>query len=235
MKGTLYLIPNTLGNPDPRLTIPESVSRLATRLSVFIVEDLRNARRYLKKLDPDLDIDALKFHIMNEHTPDGELHGMLTELMQGDSAGIISEAGMPGIADPGAKLVKLAHENDIRVLPLTGPSSIMMALMASGLNGQQFRFLGYLPVKKPERIKMLVELDRIISGSHETQIFIETPYRNNALFDDIVKHCNPATLLTIALDISLESEEIHTWSIGTWKAKKPELHKRPAVFLLGES
>jgi len=233
MQGILYLVPNTLGNDDTGLTIPESVAKITLGLKVFIVEDARNARRYLKKLDRHIDIDALKFHLLNEHTPDEAIPVMLDDLKQGVSAGIISEAGIPGVADPGARVVKLAHENGIRVVPLTGPSSVMMALMASGMNGQQFRFLGYLPVKRDERIKKLRELEAIILHTNETQVFIETPYRNNTLFEDIIRHCHPSIQLTVALDISMEREEISTCSIGSWKHKKPDLHKRPAVFVMG--
>ena len=233
MKGTLYLIPNTLGNPDTSLTIPGFVSDVALNLKVFIVEDLRTARRYLKKLDSKIDIDSLKFYLLNEHTVSEDIPPMLDDLLAGTSTGVISEAGIPAVADPGASVVKLAHSKGIKVVPLTGPSSILMALMSSGLNGQQFRFIGYLPVKRDERIRKIREIEQVALKQNETQIFIETPYRNGAVFEDILKHCQGSTLLTIALDISMDSEEIKTLAVGEWKKKNPSLHKRPAVFLLG--
>ena len=233
MKGTLYLIPNTLGNPDTSLTIPGFVSDIALKLKVFIVEDLRTARRYLKILDPKIDIDSLKFHLLNEHTEAQDIPPMLDDLLAGISTGVISEAGIPAVADPGASVVKLAHNKGIKVVPLTGPSSILMALMSSGLNGQQFRFIGYLPVKRDERIRKIREIEQVALKQNETQIFIETPYRNCAVLEDILKHCQGSTMLTIALDISMETEEIKTMAVSDWKKKNPSLHKRPAVFLLG--
>ncbi len=233
MQGVLYLVPNTLGNPDTTYTIPQAVSGLVKSTSVFIVENLRNARRYLKSLDRSIDIDRLIFHELNEHTPAEEIPGFLTEVMTGSDAAIISEAGLPGVADPGAQVVRLAHEKGIRVVPLTGPSSILLSLMASGLNGQTFRFLGYLPVKRPERIHRIREIEQDALRKDETQIFIEAPYRNDALVSDIVEGCNPATRLCIAADITMDSEFIQTRSIADWKKKKPSLHKRPVIFLLG--
>ena len=233
MKGTLYLIPNTLGDEDIQKVIPEYVKKITLGLRVFIVEDLRTARRYLKKLDRSVDIDALRFHILNEHTSSEEIPAMIDELNAGHSAGIMSEAGIPGVADPGAAVVSLAHKHGIRVAPLTVPSSFFMALMASGLNGQTFRFSGYLPVKQHDRIKRIKELEKRVIQHNETQIFIETPYRNQAVFEDLIRHCQPATMVCIAVDITLDSEEIHTHSIAAWKTKKTALHKRPAVFLIG--
>ena len=235
MKGTLYLIPNTLGNEDIQKVIPEFVKRITLELRVFFVEDLRSARRYLKKLDRSVDIDGLTFHILNEHTLDKDIPAMIGELKSGHSAGIISEAGIPCVADPGATLVSLAHKNGIRVVPLTGPSSLFLALMSSGFNGQAFRFSGYLPVKQHDRIKQIKELERRVVQHDETQIFMETPYRNQALFEDLLRHCQPSTMLCIAVDIALDSEEIQTRTIAAWRTKKHSFHKRPAVFLLGRA
>lgn len=232
MPGILYLLPNTLGNKETRATIPDLVAALLQRISVFIVEDLRNARRYLKSLDRDIAIDEMVFHVLNKHTTPEELQGFLREVVEGKNAAILSEAGVPGVADPGATVVRMAHEKGIRVVPLTGPSSVLLSLMASGLNGQAFRFHGYLPIKRPERVKKIQQLEKEASGS-VTQIFIEAPYRNNALLADLLSHCRADTLLCIAADITMETEFIRTRKIEEWKKKVPELHKRPVVFLLG--
>lgn len=233
MKGVLYLIPNTLGNPDTSTTIPEGIKDRVNRVSVYIVENLRNARRYLKSLDREIDIDALTFYELNEHTRTEDIPSFLEELEKGRDAAVISEAGVPGVADPGAAVVRIAHEKGIRVVPLTGPSSILLALMASGLNGQSFCFHGYLPVKGPERIKKIREIEQAAIRKGETQIFIEAPYRNDALLKDILESCRPSTRLCIAADITMDTEFIHTKTISAWLTKKPALHKRPVMFLLG--
>lgn len=232
-KGVLYLLPNTLGNPQTGLTIPDGVARTVRNTGVFIVENTRNARRYLKLLDPGLEIDPLIFHELNKHTPPGDIPGFLEECMHGQDTALVSEAGAPGVADPGAAVVSHAHQNGIRVVPLTGPSSILMSLMASGLNGQSFRFHGYLPVNRGERTRAIRELELVAQRSGETQIFIETPYRNDGLLADIIRSCSPATRLCVAADITLDSEWIRTMPVGEWKKEKPDLHKRPAVFLVG--
>lgn len=233
MKGLLYLFPNTLGNPDWSGTIPPALPALLPEIRVYIVENLRNARRYLKSLDRSMDIDSLVFHELNEHTQEEEIPDFLDEVQQGSNAAIISEAGVPGVADPGAKVVRLAHEKGIRVIPLTGPSSILLSLMASGLNGQSFQFHGYLPVKRPERIKRIKELEAAAHREKASQIFIEAPYRNDALMQDMVQACHPATLLCVAADLTMESEMIRTLPVGSWRKKLPSLHKRPVIFLLG--
>jgi len=233
MNGVLYLVPNTLGNPDTSLTIPDAVPGIVKTLRIFIVENLRNARRYLKNLDPAIDIDRLTFHELNEHTSKEEIPGFLNEILNGSDGAVITEAGVPGVADPGALLVNLAHRRGIRVVPLTGPSSILLSLMASGLNGQNFRFHGYLPVKRPDRIRRIREIEKDMHRRGETQIFIEAPYRNDALLSDLLETCSQATLLCIAADITLDTEFISTRSISSWKKKKPALHKRPVIFLLG--
>lgn len=229
------MLPNTLGNEDLQNTIPPVIPGLAGRVKVFIVENLRNARRYLKKLDSGIDIDALIFHELNEHTPAGEACLFLKEVEAGEDAAMISEAGVPGVADPGSALAALAHRRGIRVVPLTGPSSILLSLMASGLNGQQFRFHGYLPVKSPERIRRLRDLDQEVQRSGETQIFIEAPYRNMQLLEDLLKTCSAGSMLCIAADLTMESEWIQTREVGRWKKELPSLHKRPVIFLLGRS
>lgn len=233
MKGVLYLVPNTLGNPDTTETIPVGIKGRVSDINVFIVENLRNARRYLKSLNREINIDALTFFELNEHTSAEEIPSFLDRVEQGLDAAIISEAGVPGVADPGAEVVRMAHEKGIRVVPLTGPSSILLALMASGLNGQSFCFHGYLPLKRPERIKKIKELEQKVIRSGETQLFIEAPYRNDGLLADILDTCQASTRLCIAADITLDSEFIFTKTSGAWKKKKPALHKRPVLFLIG--
>jgi len=233
MKGVLYLVPNTLGNPDTSLTIPDSIKGRVSGISLFIVENLRNARRYLKSLNREINIDALTFFELNEHTAAEEIPSFLDQVSKGLDAAIISEAGVPGVADPGAEVVRVAHERGIRVVPLTGPSSILLALMASGLNGQSFCFHGYLPIKRPERIKKLRELEQVAIRKGQTQMFIEAPYRNDALLTDILDTCQPSMRLCFAADITLDTEFIYTLTAGEWKKKKPALHKRPVLFLLG--
>lgn len=232
MAGTLYLIPVTLGDSPVQHVIPAYVLELLDRLDHFIVEDLRSARRYLKRAGVAKTIDDLSFYLLNEHTDDPTMHELLAVLTVGKDAGMLSEAGVPAVADPGSELVALAHRHGIRVIPLAGPSSILMALMASGMNGQSFRFHGYLPVKKPQRLNSLRKIEKIALETGETQIFMETPYRNMSLLGDIVSTCRDHTLLCIAADISLATETIKTKTVREWKGKLPDIHKRPAVFLL---
>jgi 16S rRNA (cytidine1402-2'-O)-methyltransferase len=233
MKGILYLLPNTLGNQDISTTIPPLIREKINSIHVYIVEDLRNARRYLKRLNREIDINSLTFHELNEHTPIEEIPAFLEQAMKGADTAVISEAGVPGVADPGADVVRIAHEKGIKVVPLTGPSSILLSLMASGLNGQAFTFQGYLPVKRPDRIRKIREIEQVVVRKGETQIFIEAPYRNDALLTDILENCHPSTLLCIAADITLDTEFIKTQPVSSWKKKKPALHKRPVIFLLG--
>lgn len=232
MAGTLYLIPVTLGDSPVQHVIPAYVLELLDRLDHFIVEDLRSARRYLKRAGVANTIDDLSFYLLNEHTDDHAMNELLAVLTVGNDAGMLSEAGVPAVADPGSELVALAHRHGIRVVPLAGPSSILMALMASGMNGQSFRFHGYLPVKKPQRLNSLRKIEKIALETGETQIFMETPYRNMSLVGDIVSTCRDHTLLCIAADISLVTETIKTKTVREWKGKLPDIHKRPAVFLL---
>ncbi len=235
MKGKLYLIPNTLGHPDPASTIPAEVYSVCNKVRHYIVENTRTARRFLKSLDPETDIDSMEFLELNKHTDSGEIPALLEPLRNGHDTGIISEAGVPGVADPGAQVVAIAHREGIRVIPLTGPSSILLALMASGLNGQKFRFCGYLPVNKGERQRALKSLELLVQKTGETQIFIEAPYRNEQMLDDIFSGCMNSTLLTIAADLTTEHELVATHTIGEWRKKRPALHKRPVLYLLGKA
>jgi len=233
MKGTLYLVPNTLGNPDTSVTIPSGIAQVVNAIDVFIVEDLRNARRYLKLLNREREIDRITFHELNKHTAAELLPSFLEQAEAGKDTAILSEAGVPGVADPGAVVVRMAHDKGIRVVPLTGPSSILLSLMASGLNGQSFSFHGYLPIQRTDRIRKIREIEQLALRKNETQLFMEAPYRNDALLSDILEHCNPSARLCIAADITLDSEFIQTRTVAQWKRKKPALHKRPVMFLLG--
>jgi 16S rRNA (cytidine1402-2'-O)-methyltransferase len=233
MKGTLYLVPNTLGNPDTSVTIPSGIAQVVNAIDVFIVEDLRNARWYLKLLNREREIDQITFHELNKHTAAELLPSFLEQAEAGKDTAILSEAGVPGVADPGAVMVRMAHDKGIRVVPLTGPSSILLSLMASGLNGQSFSFHGYLPIQRTDRIRKIREIEQLALRKNETQLFMEAPYRNDALLSDILEHCNPSARLCIAADITLDSEFIQTRTVAQWKRGKPALHKRPVMFLLG--
>lgn len=232
MKGKLYLIPMTLGESSPDAVIPADVKNMIRTLDTFIVENIRSARRYIRKIDPDKSIDNITFFILNKHTEEEQLPGFLTPLKQGKDVGVITEAGVPGIADPGEHIVRMAHQQKIRVVPLVGPSSITLALMGSGLNGQHFAFNGYLPIQSNERIKKLKTLEKRSRQESQTEVFMETPYRNNQMLKDILEHCRDHTLLCIASNITLENEKIQTRSIKDWKQDVPDLHKQPAIFLL---
>jgi 16S rRNA (cytidine1402-2'-O)-methyltransferase len=234
MHGKLYLIPNTLGFVDTDFTIPRKVASVAISLQHFIVEDIRSARRFLKLLDKKINIDSLQFYLLNKHTPVNEMVNFFTPLKNGFDAGIISEAGCPAIADPGAEIVRMAHESGIKVVPLTGPSSIFLALSASGMNGQNFAFNGYLPVKKEDRIKSLKHFENRSRVENQSQIFIETPYRNMALLEDILNSCNLSTRLCIACNITLPDEYIFTQTIKQWKNNIPELNKKQAIFIISQ-
>ena len=234
-KGTLYLIPNLLGGENTEIIAPQ-VQEVVSKLDIYIVENLRNARRYLIKLgikDMGKTIDGLTFHHMDKHEEKRSFIQFLKEAEEGHDIGLISDAGCPAVADPGTIVVKAAHKKGITVVPLVGPSSILLALMASGLNGQSFAFNGYLPVKRGDRIKRLRQLEKEGTKYGQTQIFIEAPYRNNPLLKDIMGSCQSETKLCIAVDISLPTQQITTKTIEEWKKELPELHKRPAVFLLG--
>ncbi len=232
-KGNLYLIPTPLGETGFDTGLPSYNLLMLSQIDIFIVEEFRSARRFLRKAGYTRDFETVTFYLLNEHTPDIEAATMLEKASGGSHIGLLSEAGLPCVADPGNIIVRLAHRKDIRVIPLTGPSSIMLALMASGMNGQNFVFHGYLPVKTDDRIKALRELEHSVSKGKQTQIFIETPYRNMAMLESIIKTCHPELLLCIAADLTLETEWIRSMPVRDWKNQTPALHKRPAVFLLG--
>ena len=245
-KGLLYLIPSPIGDVAPAEVIPQSVLELLPRINHFVVEELRTVRRYLSNAGLKGKIDSLNFYLLNEHTPKEQVEKYLQILLSGEDVGLISEAGLPAVADPGAYLVELAQRADIEVVPLAGPSSLMMALMASGLNGQCFAFNGYLPVKEPERTKEIKELERLSAKRGQSQIFIETPYRNERLLADFLQHCAPSTRLTVAADISMPTQFIKTKSIEEWRRVVAKgaagaadtakggfvIGKRPCVFIL---
>lgn len=231
--GTLYLIPCTLGDTPPEQVLPQHVIDIARSLQHYVVEQAKTARQFLSALKHEQPIQSLHFATLNEHTATTELSELLAPLLAGHDVGIISEAGCPGIADPGATLVNLAHRNGIRVIPLVGPSSILLALMASGMNGQCFAFHGYLPIAESDRNKTIATLEAESASRHQTQMFIETPYRNEKLFNALLAQCRPQTLLCVATDISLTSEQIQTRTIAQWKSQPaPQLNKRPSLFLL---
>lgn len=231
--ANLYLIPITLGESDLNDVIPVTQRDIIHSISHFIVENVRTARRFLKKVDSEIDIDALHFYELNKHTDKNQLHSYLDPIKQGFHVGIMSEAGCPGVADPGADVVRIAHEKNLRVVPLVGPSSILLAVMGSGMNGQNFAFNGYLPIKKNEKAQQIKLLEKRIYTENQSQLFIEAPYRNLQLLDDLLQNCQPQTKLCIACDLTLETEFIKTQSIAAWKKSKPDIQKRPAIFVLG--
>lgn len=233
MTGNLYLIPNTLGDVPVVDVIPQTIGNLLNEIDVFIVEDARTARRFLKKAGYTHSLDTVVLHLLNEHTPVEQTKKYLDAALNGKNVGILSEAGNPCIADPGAIIVKLAHQKNIRVIPIVGPSSILLALIASGFNGQCFCFHGYLPKEKTERFKKIKSLEREAIQKNQTQLFIETPYRNNQLLQELIAGCDNSTKLCIACDLTLTTEFIKTKSISDWKKEIPELNKRPALFLIG--
>ncbi len=229
----LYLIPTTLGDTSIERVLPPDLTPIISSISVFIVENIRTARRFLKKVNPAIVIDDLTFFELNQHTDKKEISRFLEPIKEGQDIGIISEAGCPGVADPGADVVKIAHTRNIRVVPLVGPSSILLALMASGMSGQNFAFNGYLPIKNPEKSQQIKMLEKRMQTEGQTQIFIEAPYRNAQLLDELLRNCDPQTLLCIAADITLDSEFILTKPVSYWKTNIPEIQKRPAIFMIG--
>lgn len=231
-KGILYLIPTTLGDTaETADVIPVKIQTIINQIDEYIVENEKSARHYLKKMCIQKPLQEIILHPLNQHTPQQELAGYLKSIGTGKNIGIISEAGCPGIADPGADVVSIAHERNIKVVPLVGPSSILLSLMASGFNGQQFTFHGYLPKERGERIRKLKELEKAAQKG-QTQLFIETPYRNMHLLEDILTSCASATSLCIACDITLPGEFIKTKRIAEWKKQIPDIAKKPAIFLI---
>ncbi len=230
--GKLYLIPTTLGDTPPLDVIPQTVQALIAEIDEYIVENEKTARRFIKAINPEKPQPGLKLHPLNKHTDPSEIPSYLNNCLKGISIGLMSEAGVPGVADPGAEIVRLAHEKGIQVVPLVGPSSILMAVMASGMNGQNFAFNGYLPIDQRERRNELKRLERISKEQNQSQLFIETPYRNGKMLDEICSVLSTTTRLCIACDITLKTEFIVTKSIFDWRNNKPDLHKRPAIFII---
>ncbi|MHB8668647.1 MAG: SAM-dependent methyltransferase [Burkholderiales bacterium] len=230
--ATLLLIPTTLGDSALAAVLPQEVQQRVRLLEDFVAENPKTARAFLKHIGATRPLQELRISTLNEHTPDGDIAGLAAPLRAGRDLGLMSEAGCPGVADPGAKLVLYAHRHGIRVVPLVGPSSILLALMASGLNGQRFAFHGYLPVAHAEREHALRQLEQQSRQLQQTQIFIETPYRNRKLLHSILAVCANATLLCVAAELTLAGEDVRTLTVAEWKKKPPQLDRRPALFLL---
>lgn len=231
-QGILYLIPSVLSDQAVEDVLPEGTLKVIRSLDCFIVEELKTARRFLRKAGFTADFDKVTFHVFNEHSPAPSFEEYLSDTQTGRDVGLLSEAGSPCVADPGSEIVRTAHENGIIVKPLTGPSSILLSLMASGFNGQNFAFLGYLPVDKQLRSRKLKEIERTAGEKKQTQVFIETPYRNEQMFQSILQSCNESTMLGIGIGLTGQSEKISAYSVGDWKKMKPGLGKTPAVFLI---
>ena len=231
--GILYLIPSPLAESDFAKIFPAYNLEIIQEIDHFIVEDLRTGRRFVKKMGMQKPIDSLYFTTLNEHTKGEEIETILRPLVEGKNVGLISDAGTPCIADPGNIIVSRAQHLGIDVIPLIGPNSILLALMASGLNGQSFAFNGYLPREQPDRERQLRFLESLLKKSNQTQIFIETPYRNNHVFKSILSVCDPAVRLCLAVNITSENQMIKTMTVKKWKSQKIDLHKQPTVFLLG--
>jgi 16S rRNA (cytidine1402-2'-O)-methyltransferase len=230
--GSLYLIPTTLGDNEPLEVLPLSVKKVVENIDHFIVENEKSARRFIKKITPRKSQPGLKIYLLDKFTTELETKKYLDACLKGISVGLLSEAGVPAIADPGAAIVMQAHEKNIRVIPLVGPSSITMAMMSSGLNGQNFAFNGYLPIEKDKRKTAIKELEKLSKLRKQSQIFIETPYRNESMFTDLKRTLTPSTFLCIATDISLKTEMIKTLTVKEWKSRTPDLKKRPTIFII---
>jgi 16S rRNA (cytidine1402-2'-O)-methyltransferase len=232
MIGKLYLIPTTLGDTEPLEVMPLSVKKVIEEVDFFIVENEKTARRFIKKITPKKSQSSLHLMSLDKYAEELETRTYLDVCKNGTHVGLLSEAGVPAVADPGATIVKLAHEKGIQVVPLVGPSSILMAMMSSGMNGQNFAFNGYLPIDKGERKKAIKELEKLSLEKNQSQIFIETPYRNEKMFADLKAALSPTTNLCIAADITLTSEYIKTLAVKDWKHQSPDLHKKPAIFII---
>ena len=231
-KGTLYLVPSGLGSDDVSAYLPQKTREILASLACFIAENPKTARAFLKASGYPRPLQHVTIETLDEHTPRSRMTELLASLERGADCALLSEAGCPGVADPGAALIRHAHAAGIRVVPLAGPCSLLLALMASGMNGQRFAFHGYLPVERAPRAKRLTELENACDRRDETQIFIETPYRNDAMLDAVLKTCRDDTLLCVATDLTLDSESVRTQSISDWKSTRPALNRRPTVFLL---
>jgi 16S rRNA (cytidine1402-2'-O)-methyltransferase len=231
MAGKLYLIPSTIGDSEVEHVIPNYIKEVINRIRFYIVEDERTARRMLIKLGIKTSIDELRFFVLNKHTSSSEIPDFLNSAAQED-IGLLSEAGVPAIADPGSEIVLLAHNREMEVVPLVGPSSILLSMMASGLNGQNFAFNGYLPIQPQERVRKIKMLEQRSLSENQSQLFIETPYRNNQLLKDLLHVCSDSALLCIAADITADNAFIKTYTIAIWRKKQIDLNKRPALFIL---
>lgn len=231
-KGNLYLIPCPLGDVDPLSVLPISVKNKIEKIDYYIVEHEKNARRFIKSIVPEKNQPDLKIQEINKFTNAEEIPTMLNPCLKGFDVGVISDAGCPGVADPGANVVNYAHEMGIKVIPLVGPSSILMAIMASGFNGQNFAFNGYLPIDKTERKSELRRLEKLSKEYNQSQLFIETPYRNNQMLNSLIENLNPNTKICVACDITLTTEYIKTAPAALWKKIKVDLHKRPTLFII---
>lgn len=230
--GKLYLIPTTLGDSDPMDVLPQTVKRAIGFIDDYIVENEKTARKFIKSVDPEKVQATLRLNALNKHTEVSEHSKMIQPCLEGKNIGLMSEAGCPGVADPGAVIVKLAHEKGIQVIPLVGPSSILLAMMSSGMNGQSFAFNGYLPIDKGEKKSALKNFEKLSADKNQSQLFIETPYRNNKLLEDILQSLQPNTHLCIATDITLPTEYIKTMRVQDWKKAKIDLHNRPTIFII---
>ena len=234
-EGKLYLIPTTLGDNEPLEVLPISVKRVLEETDTFIVENEKTARRFIKKICPEKSQPSLKLFLLNKFTKETDLPSFLEPCLNGTNIGVLSEAGCPGVADPGADVVKIAHTKNIKVVPLVGPSSILMAIMSSGLNGQSFAFNGYLPIDRGERKNEIKRLERLSFEHNQSQIFIETPYRNNKMLEDLAAVLDNHTNVSVACDITLSTEFIKTKTANQWKKNKVDLHKRPTIFIIHKS
>ena len=232
MDVALYLLPVTLGDTSIESVLPSYNRDIILQIKYFIVEDVRSARRFLKKVEREIDIDSLTFYTLNKHTSPEDISGYLKPLQAGEPMGVISEAGCPAVADPGADVVAIAQRKNLKVVPLVGPSSIILSVMGSGFNGQSFAFHGYLPIEPNERVKTIKHLEQRVYNENQTQLFIETPYRNNKMAEDILRNCRPQTRLCIAANITCEGEYIKTKTIREWQGKVPDLSKIPCIFLI---
>ena len=231
--GKLYLIPTTLGETEnPFDVLPQTIKRSIELIDYYIVENEKTARKFIKSVSPEKVQASLKLSALNKHTQKSEHSEMIQACLEGKNVGLMSEAGCPGVADPGAVIVKLAHEKGIQVVPLVGPSSILLAIMASGMNGQSFAFNGYLPIEKSEKKSALKNYEKLSQDKNQSQIFIETPYRNNKLMEDLLQTLQPNTHLCIAADITLPTEYIKTFRVNDWKKVKIDLHNRPTIYII---
>ena len=230
--GKLYLIPTTLGEMNADDVLPQTIKRTIDFIDFYIVENEKTARKSIKMVHAEKKQSELKLFLLNKHTDTKAHLDFIKPLLEGHNVGLMSEAGCPGVADPGAVIVKIAHEKGIQVIPLVGPSSILLALMASGMNGQSFTFNGYLPIDKSEKKQALKSLEKLSFDKNQSQLFIETPYRNNKLLEDILQTLQPNTLLCIACDITLPTEYIKTMTVNLWKKQKVDLHNRPCIFII---